>query len=183
MKKIILTVSAVLAFVFVNAQNVMTTNWPNGNKQSEGMVIGEIKIDPNASKTDQERNSNAIMKDGKWTTWFENGKVKSEEFYDKGTMTGEWKMFHENGQAESQINFNTGKAIHYNNKGGISSEGNMAAGMIQTGEWTGYHENGTKNFKGSYDKDGKKDGVWIFWDEKGNVSGEQTFKNGVLIKK
>jgi antitoxin component YwqK of YwqJK toxin-antitoxin module len=183
MKRIILTVSALLAFISLNAQSVMTTNWPNGSKQSEGVVIGEIRIDPNASKSEQEKNLDAIIKDGKWTSWFEDGKVRSEEYYDKGKMIGEWKMFHENGQVESVINFNTGKAIHYNKKGGISSEGNMAAGMIQTGDWEGYHENGTKNFKGSYNKEGKKDGVWIFWDEKGNVSGEQSFSNGTLIKK
>jgi antitoxin component YwqK of YwqJK toxin-antitoxin module len=183
MKRIVLTVSALFAFMVMNAQNVTTTNWPNGNKKSEGIVIGDTKLAAGTSKEEQEKNAASIIKDGKWTTWFENGSIRSEEFYKNGVMVGEWKFLHENGNTESLINFETGKAIHYTNKGTVSSEGAVAKGMISVGEWTGYYENGAKNYKGSYNMEGQKDGVWTWWDEKGNVSAEQTFKNGVLIKK
>jgi antitoxin component YwqK of YwqJK toxin-antitoxin module len=183
MKRIVLTVSALFAFMVINAQNVTTTNWPNGNKRSEGVVIGDTKLAAGASKEEQEKIAASIIKDGKWTTWFENGNIRSEEFYKNGVMVGEWRFLYENGLTESLINFETGKAINYTKKGSVSSEGSIAPGMINIGEWTGYHENGTKNFTGSYNKDGQKDGVWIWWDEKGNVTEEQTFKNGVLVKK
>jgi antitoxin component YwqK of YwqJK toxin-antitoxin module len=182
MKKIILTISAVAAFFVVNAQRTVTENWPNGSKKSQGTVIGDANIAPNDSKEDQARKMSSVAKDGKWTTWFENGTLHSEEFYDKGTMTGTWKSLYENGKTESEINFATGKAVFYYPNGTINSEGNMSNGMIQKGKWTGYHDNGNKNFEGSYNAEGKKDGVWKFYDTKGLATTEQTFNNGELIK-
>jgi len=181
MKRIILAISAVTAFIAVNAQNTVTTNWPNGNKKSEGVVIGDAKISSSDSKEEQARKMGAEVKDGKWTTWFENGSLRSEEYYSNGTMVGTWKSVYDNGQTEAILDFTSGKAVYYNKNGVISSEGTIASGMICKGEWTGYYENGTKNYKGSYDNEGRKDGVWTWWDEKGNVVNEQVFKNGTLL--
>lgn len=182
MKKIILTISAVAAFFIVNAQNKVTENWPNGSKKSQGVVIGEVKINPTDSKEEQAKKMSSIVKDGKWTTWYENGTVRSEESYDKGTMTGIWKSMFDNGKTESEINFVTGKAVFYNQRGGKSSEGTMVNGMIQKGNWIGYHENGNKNYEGSFNAEGKKDGVWKFYDTQGLPTTEQTFKSGEIMK-
>jgi len=182
MKRIILTISALAAFFVASAQNTVTETWPNGSKKSQGIVIGETKINPKDSKEEQAKKMNSVTKDGKWTTWFENGTVRSEEYYDKGAMTGVWKSMYENGKTESEINFNTGKAVFYNQKGGKSSEGTMAPGMIQKGNWVGYHENGNKNYEGSFNAEGKKDGVWKFYNTQGLPTTEQTFKNGEVIK-
>jgi antitoxin component YwqK of YwqJK toxin-antitoxin module len=170
-----------MAFIAVNAQNLITTNWPNGNKQTEGAVTGDAKISNADSKEEQARKMAAVVKDGKWTTWFENGTVRSEEYYSNGTMTGTWKSVYDNGQTEFTIDFASGKAVFYTKSGVVSSEGLIANGMVHKGDWTGYYENGTKNYKGSYDNEGRKDGVWTWWDEKGNMTNGQTFKNGTLL--
>lgn len=182
MRKTILTISAAATFFVMNAQNTVTETWPNGSKKSQGIVIGEAKINPADSKEEQAKKMQNVIKDGKWTTWYENGAFHSEEYYDKGTMTGTWKSSYENGKTESEINFTTGKAIYYNDKGGISSEGMMASGMIQKGKWIGYHENGNKNYEGSFNAEGKKDGVWKFFNTQGIAATEQIFKNGELVK-
>lgn len=181
MKKIILTISALAGFIAVNAQNAVSTSWPNGNKKEEGMLTGDVKANAANTKEEQARRLEAVVKDGKWTTWFENGALRSEEHYTNGTMTGTWKVLFEDGKTESLIDFATGKAVFYTKNGEVSSEGMMADGMIHRGEWTGYYENGIRNYKGSYDNEGRKNGVWTWWDEKGNVQQEQTFKNGTLI--
>lgn len=180
-KKIILTFSAIALFMGASAQEKRTESWPNGNKKSEGITIGKV-ADATGTKEMQARQSAMVIKDGKWTNWYESGKLRSEENYDKGTMTGAWKVWYEGGQVESEINFTTGKAVHFHPNGKKQSEGGIAPGMVTTGKWTGYHENGNKNYEGSYTEEGKKDGVWTWYDETGKITGTQTFNNGELVK-
>lgn len=180
MKKIIFTLTAVMAFITVNAQNTVTEKWPNGTKKSEGVVIGDAKIESGDSKEAQSRKMANVTKDGKWTTWFENGSVRAEQFYNKGTMVGQWKEMYENGQVESEINFTTGKAVYFFKSGQTNSEGGIANGMVHTGKWIGYHENGKINYEGSYNAEGQKVGVWYWYDANGVKTTEQTFNNGVL---
>ena len=42
-----------------------------------------------------------------------------------------------------------------------------------------YYENGQKEKEGTY-KDGKKDGLWTYWNENGQKKSEVTYKNGEL---
>lgn len=181
MKKFLYTLTALTLFFTANAQEKKVDTWPNGNKKSEGVVIGNAKVDPSASKEIQARESMNIIKDGKWNTWFENGKMRSEEYYNKGTMTGAWKVWYDNGQLESDINFTTAKASYYYKNGTKQSEGGIASGMINTGKWIAYYENGKKNYEGNYTMTGDKDGVWTWYDETGKVTTVQTFSKGNLL--
>lgn len=45
--------------------------------------------------------------------------------------------------------------------------------------WTGYHENGQPEFEGSW-KNGKKHGIWTYYDEAGNVQKTLEYKRGKL---
>jgi antitoxin component YwqK of YwqJK toxin-antitoxin module len=181
MKKLILTVSA-LAFSFaISAQNLYTENWPNGNKKTEGHVIGDAKLNPADSKENNARQMNSVIKDGKWTSWFENGAVRSEETYNKGTMIGTWKVLFENGQTESFIDFSKETAVFYHRNGNKHSEGGMKTGMIHSGKWTGYYESGAKNYEGSYDNAGNKTGTWTWYDENGKPSTEQVYNSGNVV--
>jgi antitoxin component YwqK of YwqJK toxin-antitoxin module len=58
----------------------------------------------------------------------------------------------------------------------------MNTGMTQTGKWTGYFEDGKKNFEGSYNMSGQKDGTWTWYDETGKITATQVFRNGELVK-
>jgi antitoxin component YwqK of YwqJK toxin-antitoxin module len=179
MKKIFLTVPAFLFCLALNAQTAYNETWPNGQKKAEGTIIGEAPK-ANESKDQQAQRLSTTIRDGKWTTWYENGTVHSQEQYNKGKMTGVWSMFYDNGQKESEIDFNSGKAVYFHKNGSKHSEGGIAEGMIQTGKWTGYFENGNKNYEGSYNTAGQKTGVWTWYNEKGLAVTEQTFSNGSL---
>lgn len=181
MKKIILSSLAVLAFLGVNAQKMVTETYPNGNKKAEGMMFGDVSTTTNESKEAMARRASGQNKDGKWTYYFENGNVQSEEMYDKGTMTGTWKSWNIDGKLVSEISFTTGNATFYHANGTKQSEGKMKPGMITVGKWVGYFENGKKNYEGSYNEQGQKTGTWLWWDENGNATYEQKFDNGTLI--
>ena len=47
--------------------------------------------------------------DGRWTTWYENGQVKSEGDYALGLRTGEWSTWFEDGRRHSQGRFELGE--------------------------------------------------------------------------
>lgn len=181
MKKLVFTFSAIALFLTANAQDKKTETWPNSNKKSEGIIIG-TPVDATASKAVQQRQGVNATKDGKWEYWFENGTVRSEEYYNKGTMIGNWKAWYDNGQLESDINFTTGKTTHYYKNGKTHSEGNVTKGGIPTGKWIAYHDNGQKNYEGAYGANGQKDGVWTWYDEKGKQTTVQTYKEGEQIK-
>jgi len=181
MKKLIFTLSALALFITLNAQEKKTEYYENGSKKSEGIVLGG-SVDANASKSEQARQSANITRDGKWTNWYENGSVRSEEYYSKGTMTGNWKGWYQNGKLESDINFGTGTAVFYHANGNKHSEGQIKDGMVYTGKWTGYHENGNKNYEGSYTADGQKDGTWTWYDVNGKMTSTQVYSNGQLVK-
>ena len=181
MKKILLTLSAMALLILANAQVKKTENWPNGNKKSEGSIIGN-SVDASSPKETQARQAVNVIKDGKWINWFENGTIRSEEYYNKGSMTGNWKVWYENGQIESDINFISGKSVHFHKNGKKQSEGGIADGMINIGKWKGYHENGNLNYEGSYSSKGQKEGVWTWYDEAGKITTVQTYLNVELVK-
>jgi antitoxin component YwqK of YwqJK toxin-antitoxin module len=181
MKKILLTLASIALLISANAQDKRTENWPNGNKKSEGRIIGN-PVDASSPKEAQARQALNVIKDGKWTNWFENGTIRSEEYYNKGSMIGNWKVWYENGQIDSDINFISGKSAHFYKNGKKQSEGGIADGMINIGKWKGYFENGNLNYEGVYSANGQKEGIWTWYDETGKVTTTQLYKNGELVK-
>lgn len=180
MKKIILTAAVLITYLSAGAQNY-TERWPNGNKKVEGTTIGKIEESAGASKADLLAESKNAVRDGKWTTWYEDGAVQSEAHYDKGAMTGIWKSFYNNGRKESEIDYNKGTAVNYWQNGTKSSEGGMKAGMEHTGRWTGYYDTGVKNYEGAYNDAGQKEGTWVWYNEAGVAVTEQQYSNGALV--
>jgi uncharacterized protein len=162
------------------AQQATMEYWPNGNKKSEGIVLGAQTILPGDSKEIQAQKLQNARKDGKWTYWFENGKISGEEHYLEGIQTGLWKTWYENGNPESQLDFQSYKATYWFANGQKQSEGKMYVGFVKDGKWTAWHENGKVNFEGSY-KMGKKDGLWTWYNEKGEKISEQLYKDDQLV--
>jgi antitoxin component YwqK of YwqJK toxin-antitoxin module len=52
---------------------------------------------------------------------------------------------------------------------------------IKVGDWVYFYEDGQKEKQGSYLED-QMEGVWTRWDDKGNVTKTETYKNGKLVK-
>lgn len=176
MKKILFTLLASAISVAAFSQQSTIKYWDNGNKKSEGLMIGGTAVSSNDSKAVQAQKMQGAVKDGKWSYWFENGKQSGEEYYNKGSQTGTWKTWYDNGNISSEINFEAGTATFWFSNGKKQSEGKMMTGMVRDGKWTGWYENGRINFEGSY-KNGKKEGVWVWYNEKGEKTTEQVYQD------
>jgi antitoxin component YwqK of YwqJK toxin-antitoxin module len=183
MKKIITSLSLVLFIAAVSvAQVAKSEMWPNGNKKSEGFYKNVLPLSASASKADQQRIADQVVKVGKWQYWFENGQMQAEETYTMdGAITGTTKSWYANGTAQSVINTAAKTATYWFENGQKQSEGPILANTTPTGKWTGWYDNGVKNFEGSYDASGQKDGIWKFWDINGQPNGQQTFRHGNLV--
>ena len=103
------------------------------------------------------------LKQGKWISYFEDGKIWYEGNYKNGKEHGEFIYF-------GNGNYNILHKLELNNyKDGILD-----------GETIYYHINGEKNSVINY-KDGNKDGKNIFYDKDGKIYWSGTYKDGVLI--
>jgi len=71
------------------------------------------------------------------------------------------------------------KHIEYWANGYKKSEGTLLDGK-EDGLWTYWDEKGEMSEEGTF-KDGKKDGLWTYWDERGQKESEITFKDGEQI--
>ena len=61
----------------------------------------------------------------------------------------------------------------------------LTNGVLKNGKknglWEYYYEDGQLRDKGNY-KDGKEDGPWVWYDKNGKVAGISTYKDGIIIK-
>jgi antitoxin component YwqK of YwqJK toxin-antitoxin module len=179
------TVIALLTFysTFSFAQ-MQTEYYKNGSKKSEGVTIMLNKAKA-VSKTDskqvQREKEKNMIRDGKWTFWFENGAISAEEYYEKGTPTGTWLSFYVNGQQSSSIDFTTGKATYYHDNGQKFEEGTITNTMQREGRWTGWYQNGKLNYEGDY-TNGAKTGSWKYYEKNGKLMEEKAQKQPVKTK-
>lgn len=180
MKRIFFTFMLGALSVTAFAQQATTEYWANGKKKSEGVILGGEAILPGDSKQVQAQKLQNARRDGKWTYWYEDGKISAEEHYQEGVQIGVWKSWYNNGQLSSELDFKDFKATYWFTNGKKQSEGKMYAGFVKDGKWTAWHENGTLNFEGTY-KMGKKDGVWTWYNDKGEKVSEQLYRNDELI--
>ena len=88
---------------------------------------------------------------GNWKSWFENGYLKEEIFYDLyGFKNGIYRIWHENGNLFTEM---------------------MFVNDILNGITRRWYENGTLQFEGVYEN-GKQKGLAKVWDEEGKIISE-----------
>ncbi|MEE3999255.1 toxin-antitoxin system YwqK family antitoxin [Tenacibaculum sp. FZY0031] len=119
---------------------------PNGKVKTKGWMIGKKRV-------------------GKWTYYFSDGKLFSEEEYADGKLDGVLKNYYRNGKLTEESVYKEGK------KNGLSKIFTEAGIMIEEvyyvdgkleGEGKYYDLKGGLKEKGMY-KNGKRDGKWQFY--------------------
>ena len=107
---------------------------------------------------------------GKVTTWYENGQIRSEELYIEGNLVDKTRYsYYENDEIKSKLHFINskleGNSTYWHENGQIKTEGNYKDGK-RDGKWTHWYENGLKWKEGNY-KDSKRDDMWSTWYKNG----------------
>ena len=126
-------------------------------------------------------------KHGKWTRYYNNGKLFSISNYYLGLKNGEWVTFNKNGQyiekGKYKNNLEDGHWVRFFENGEVNYRGKFMNGK-KTGLWESYYYNGQLEYKGNFKK-GKKNGVWEYYLSNGIKDNEFSgiYKNGNKISK
>jgi antitoxin component YwqK of YwqJK toxin-antitoxin module len=106
---------------------------------------------------------------GVYVEKYDNGQKKLEEHYKNGKLVGISKSWLENGQkVVSSLEDRDGVMYEPN------TEVPFSGGLVEK------YDNGQKNVENHY-KDGKKDGLEIWWTKDGQKSSEKHHKNGLGV--
>jgi antitoxin component YwqK of YwqJK toxin-antitoxin module len=128
----------------------------------KGFLVSSEKIN---------RKDNNGLKQGVWKSYFANKRLEKEERYKNDLLNGYVKVYNKQGKLET--------AILYINGVEQSKEDNLADFDIETE----FHSNGAVKSNITYNLAGKKDGIANYFDEDGNVSSSEFYKNGFLLEK
>lgn len=123
---------------------------------------------------------NPSVLDGGYSSYFDNGNLKTKGQYSNNKATGKWEFYYESGQLkmEGQLkeNANVGTWVYYFENGNKSMEGPVQ-GLNKEGEWKYYFESGQLKESGSYQAN-KKIGVWKTFYENGDTHIVTEYSNG-----
>ncbi len=110
-----------------------------------GIIDNKILAAPKASFD--------TLKDGDYTSRYENGVIQMKGYYKNGKREGEWAAFFPSGQIQSEGFFTAGKRDH---------------------KAVVYYDNGNKMYEGLY-KDGFQVGIWKFYERDGKLKEEVNY--------
>lgn len=106
---------------------------------------------------------------GVWKWFYENEKVKMTGFYNHGLKNGYFKTYDPNGNLIATTKY-------------VNGEKQKAAEKVNLLEVrTDYYPDGKVRVVGTYNKEGKPEGIRREYDEKGNVVRSYIFNNGRIV--
>ena len=144
-------------------------------------------------------------KEGEWKTWYPNGMLKSEYFYQKNQIEGLYSYYDSLGTVTKTETYKKsildGVTSDFNENGALIKTTDYKKGIVTgfvkeflegvvlleqktykkdslDGEWTSWYDNGTQKVVRLYNN-GTPIGNWIFNDQKGAWMREEQYKKGL----
>jgi antitoxin component YwqK of YwqJK toxin-antitoxin module len=146
------------------------------------------------------------VRQGKWTLWHDNGKIRRVESFRNGKLEGSWKQYRDDGTLESEQSFRNnlrdGKWVMYDSTGKrVEAQVEYKAGAFDGARTYYYNENDVKNLVTAekltkdqatallekpqkkleeHFKDGQPDGDVTTWWPNGKTESTAHYKDGRL---
>ena len=144
---------------------LQTLYYDSGTKMSEGVLMND-------------------MQTGEWTSWHENGNIKSTGYYVEGLKDSLWQLYDESGILTGTGMYDNdvenGTWVHYYPEGVVSDSGTYLDGMKE-GLWKFYNETGSLEYTVNY-KAGNMHGETTLYSPSGNIVKVENFEEGVLVE-
>ncbi|MCB0505047.1 MAG: hypothetical protein KDC58_06045 [Cyclobacteriaceae bacterium] len=116
--------------------------------------------------------------DGEYTSFYENGNIKSKGFFSRNKSTGEWSYYFLSGELRMKGTVENGKNIgvweYYYESGGKKMEGEIVDGR-KKGLWVIYYTNGSKQSEGFFESN-TRIGTWKYYAESGGLKATEEIK-------
>ncbi len=116
---------------------------------------------------------------GEYTSFFEDGAMKSKGFFSNNISTGEWSYYFSSGELRMVGNVNNGKNNglweYFYESGGKKMEGELVDGK-RSGIWVIYNSNGAKQSEGRFDGN-TRIGSWKYYGASGGLKAAEEIKD------
>ncbi|MDP4267431.1 MAG: hypothetical protein Q8880_08355 [Bacteroidota bacterium] len=129
-KYLLLYIALITFFSCSNRHEVVEKKYPDGSPKvvkiyegsgADKKLVKEISYYPGKKKYIEGEIKHDSIKDGKWTVWYQNGKVWSEGYFKDDKADGKRTVYYENGNKRYEGEFKDG---------------------VRTGTWNFYDEQG-----------------------------------------
>ncbi|HEX5002606.1 MAG TPA: hypothetical protein VFW78_08910 [Bacteroidia bacterium] len=162
----------------------MHVYYPNGKLKSEGMYTngkaeGLWKYYDEYGNLDMEGMFKGNQQEGQWKEYYSNGVVSSESNFSSGKLTGDASYFDTDGKLWSVLSYSKGLFVKYkyvDKTGKVISSGGDSKGNF---EFNSFKPDGKKFKSGKYEN-GLQTGKHTEWNDFGNISCVQYYKDGEL---
>jgi antitoxin component YwqK of YwqJK toxin-antitoxin module len=122
---------------------------------------------------------NPAILDSLYTSYYQNGKIKSTGVFKNNKANNYWKYYYESGAIKMEGPFrdndHNGYWKYYYENGLLNMEGEIYK-EIKEGVWKYYFENGNLKNSGSYRRN-KKTGIWKYFNEDGTIKAQAIYEN------
>jgi len=140
---------------FKTINNVSTAHYEG--KPFNGKVVTKLK----SGKPFTSYEYKDGIKHGAYATWYGNGNMQKEGFYNMGKEHGEFKEYYENGDLQRHHHWDNDKKVK---------------------TWLSYYEGGAKWTHREFENDQLNGKVYV-WDEEGELGKEYDYVRGNLTNK
>lgn len=155
-----------LSFITLAAQPALRKTWHDADNH----IIKEIY---------QVKDTIRNIRNGRYTSYYINGNIESQGYFQNNQSTGIWEFFYESGNLKMRgalkNNTNAGHWEFFYENGRKSMEGVMN-GRVREGKWNYYYEDGSLKETGTYVA-GKRQGIWKAFYEDGALKSEGDFND------
>ncbi len=156
------SIHSIMYFIKDGAVAYCTMKHENGKLQAKGKYIGE-------------------KKDSVWNFYDEEALLLSTDVYKDGKKNGVSKVYFQDGNVAEERSYKNdvydGKFTIYHTNKKVRGTGTYKNGIL-TGLNAYYYPNGVAAAIGLYDDVGKKKGVWLYKDDKGNIKSKEVYVDG-----
>jgi uncharacterized protein len=169
---------------FIVCFTMLWTAWNTVDVLAQGYEKVEKYYDA-TKKVKQEvfwvkKTKSKIVRDSSYTSYYQNGNLKSKGQFKNNQPAGYWQYYYEYGGLKASGSFvdgqNQGTWTYYYENGNRSASGKYEHG-IKSGTWTNFFESKPDLIKseGAY-LENKREGIWKFYDEQGLFKAQADFK-------
>lgn len=124
----------------------------------------------------------STLRDGEELEWWPSGGLRARRRYDRGEPSGEWTTWFEDGKKRSECTLGSDELSPmrwWHANGALATEGQARNGARE-GTWRSWYADGKPESEGEY-RANLREGRWTFWNEDGALCETRVYRAGVAV--
>lgn len=145
-------------------------------------LVNDYYLDDTMKQSSVYLDNKMYVQEGLFISYHSNGKKMEEGFYKDNSKVGNWTKWYSNGQIQEEYRFDNSK-VYYQRLKTINFWDSLGTQLVINGkgEYLVEEEDPVSYSKGSLEG-GLKNGIWIGYDEDGNIAFKEEYTQNHLIE-